>query len=99
MGLGWFCWSFLTYLCTLSKLPFLLQRKLLQSVFPSLLFQGKQVPTENQCHTSTHGRDLGELPAPPPWANQIVLFLPTEEVCMNNFTCFLLNYWSISWVI
>lgn len=89
--------GFLTLFMYLIKTPLSLIKKIL-SVFPSLLLQEKQVPTENQCQASTHSRDLGKLPVPPPWANQIVQFLPTDNVCMNNFMCLLLNYLSISWV-
>lgn len=90
--------GFLNLFMYLVKTPLSLKKRTL-SVFPSLLLQGKQVPTENQCQASTHGRDLGKLPAPSSWANQIVQFLPTDEVCTNNFMCWLLNYSSISWVI
>lgn len=82
----------------LVKTPLSLTKKIL-SVFPSLLLKGKQAPTENSCQASTHGRDLGKLPALPPWARQIVQLVSTDEISINNFMCLLLNYLSISWVI
>lgn len=40
MGLGLFSWGFLTYSCTLTKLPFLLQRKFCQFFLP-FYFKGR----------------------------------------------------------
>lgn len=96
-GFGFVLLGFCSLFMYLVKTPLSLTKKIL-SDFPSLLLHEKQVPTENQCQASTHGRDLGKLLAPPPWANQIVQFLPADNACMNDFMCLLLNYLSISWV-
>lgn len=79
--------------------PFSYKENSVCQFFLPSYFKGSNCPLKTQCQASTHGRDLGKLPAPPPWTNQIVLFIPTDEVCMSNFMCLLLNYLSISWVI